>query len=453
MMTYEKPKLTMVCDDTEVLGKVPNELYYWEMDREAGEAVIFCCFEKIEPWEYLAGIGKPVISRYVEELNDKACFRRLENPREICRIECDVDEDDPVLDLNNCDPWQFPVRNEPRYDEWLEDYLDEELETFHSCDRDSLFPKRLAVRKEGIWWIVELDTMEVWENGFRTLELLTGCNNEALFLAEGTNGYQYGLFLNGFDDQCTNLQGDEWEEDGEFEEPWTRVCHVDGTLVLLERICDGEVVARKLMDAFGEVIAEDALEDIQNEESFTVSGYPLLWVECRGEVTLLDVTDTTSGFRAFNLPTLERQGNYELVDRLGDACVLREHRQGPGTYHAVQGHTFVHGNWDDARVVRNPWYEDAHVFLVKKDGLWGVIDPHGEVLIPIRFAAIYEIGEKGEDLLLELDSFDTVRMGSLHAEPRLDGEGGCPGVFDFGERWDPTEKPVDYTWEFRLDPL
>ena len=24
MMTYEKPKLTMVCDDAEVLGKVPN---------------------------------------------------------------------------------------------------------------------------------------------------------------------------------------------------------------------------------------------------------------------------------------------------------------------------------------------------------------------------------------------------------------------------------------------
>ena len=53
----------------------------------------------------------------------------------------------------------------------------------------------------------------------------------------------------------------------------------------------------------------------------------------------------------------------------------------------------------------------------------------------------------------EMDSFDTVRMGSLHAEPRLDGEGGCPGVFDFGERWDPIEKPADYTWEFRLDPL
>ena len=103
--------------------------------------------------------------------------------------------------------------------------------------------------------------------------------------------------------------------------------------------------------------------------------------------------------------------------------------------------------------MQNPWYEDAHVFLVKKDGLWGVIDPYGEVLIPIRFASIYEIGEKGEDILLKLDSFDTIRKGSLHAEPRLDGEGSCPGVFGFGERWDPIAKTADYTWEFRLDPL
>ena len=101
------------------------------------------------------------------------------------------------------------------------------------------------------------------------------------------------------------------------------------------------------------------------------------------------------------------------MQRQGERFVLKyNHRIAGGVreeFYMFNDGCQVGGVWDAVTML------DSGLCIVKKDGYFGIVDPTGKVIVPLRYSAI-EPSASGEMTVLELERFGQKGMGYLKGE-------------------------------------
>ena len=405
----------------------------------------------------------------------------------------------------------FQMNGSDRLEEVFEYYEDDEdFDPYFQMDAADVRCRLIAVKCDGVFWLFHLDDMK-WlevenydENGdcgFVPFHCTALCkvstwNNytrggdmwepevgekspyawrEDFFaVCEDENGVQYGL-----EGQETYAEVQMIQED---DQPWTSVSMIRGSefsdqgVLFMERKDEDGISAQKVCRGLGGVLAsysremdgdatlETAILTPDRDEDFRMgqrTSCKLLRI-IKGKELQLKLLLGAGVLTEWARKDLEAMLNeneiyrrlesyfvsYQVMQRQGERFVLKyNHRIAGGVreeFYMFNDGCQVGGVWDAVTML------DSGLCIVKKDGYFGIVDPTGKVIVPLRYSAI-EPSASGEMTVLKLERFGQKGMGYLKGEAVEceEAETGVDKEGYFGLVLEEEKKMPVLQWTFR----
>ena len=470
MEMRREPKMDVVCEAFEGNG-LPNELFDWDVIGD--QLIITANYEEIIDEEELGDF----LRRFVA----------LEEPIVIGSVECDPGT--CVYDLGWNDEIELAADDQDfiteglgmsyrtlafRFDGqwWFLKLADmtlwtDPLEEPFSCD--DIYPIQ-----EG---------MDYYMGGSQPLKVKLERDDDpaevsrpewakktAMMICETECG-QYGLYCDGYEDEWMDLLTIDEEMDYYVDE-WTEITVLHDDILLWTKTEGGDVIRQKVTRGFlesiaeydAELLCEDFKLDIQKVERDRLALGNRVWrsqairivqdkelivLPLRGEVEhwmkggrYLEFMKEAQEAHPWLAATMYQNfgRKFRIMDRDGERFVVRTsnmERNGRRLqFYCIHGVDGVGGVWEDAKLI-HPYSDkiDA-LFQVKKDGLWGIVDKTGAVVVPFQYSEIcvgdiFEAWDEALDMYgtatlayMDLNHFGQKQSGII-AVDRIEGECYC----------------------------